>query len=104
MKRFHVFTIAAAAILMVSCNSQTEKKVSESCVCTCQCDSCQCTTQKQDDLLDAVGKTLDKTQTKALTERTGACHHGACSCKRYVSAHNGGKCVCGHWDYVHYAN
>lgn len=33
--------------------------------------------------------------------RSGKCRHGACSCKHYVSAHNGGKCVCGHWDYVH---
>lgn len=33
--------------------------------------------------------------------RSGKCNHGACSCKHYVSAHNGGKCICGHWDYVH---
>ncbi len=31
----------------------------------------------------------------------GACRHGGCSCENYISAHNGGKCVCGHWDYVH---
>lgn len=31
----------------------------------------------------------------------GACRHALCSCKWYVSAGTGGKCVCGHWDYVH---
>ena len=31
----------------------------------------------------------------------GACRHALCGCKWYVSAGTGGKCVCGHWDYVH---
>lgn len=31
----------------------------------------------------------------------GKCRHGGCKCQRYVSAGNGGQCVCGHWDYVH---
>jgi len=31
----------------------------------------------------------------------GACRHAGCRCTWYNSAGNGGKCVCGHWDYVH---
>lgn len=31
----------------------------------------------------------------------GACRHALCKCQWYVSAGTGGKCVCGHWDYVH---
>lgn len=32
----------------------------------------------------------------------GACRHALCGCKFYVRATGGaGKCVCGHWDYVH---
>lgn len=31
----------------------------------------------------------------------GACRHALCKCQRYVSAGTGGKCTCGHWDYVH---
>lgn len=37
----------------------------------------------------------------AVYAGSGKCGHGGCHCSRYVSAHNGGKCVCGHWDYVH---
>lgn len=32
----------------------------------------------------------------------GSCRHGGCPCKAYVRLEGGaGKCVCGHWDYVH---
>lgn len=31
----------------------------------------------------------------------GGCRHAGCKCTWYQSAHTGGKCVCGHWDYVH---
>lgn len=32
----------------------------------------------------------------------GSCRHGGCKCAYYVRAVGGaGKCVCGHWDYVH---
>ena len=31
----------------------------------------------------------------------GACRHAGCKCQWYSSAGTGGKCVCGHWDYVH---
>lgn len=39
--------------------------------------------------------------TQLTTQGKGNCRHAGCSCQRYVSAHTGGKCVCGHWDYVH---
>lgn len=32
----------------------------------------------------------------------GTCRHATCGCKFYQRAVGGaGKCVCGHWDYVH---
>lgn len=32
----------------------------------------------------------------------GACRHASCKCTWYNRAQGGaGKCVCGHWDYVH---
>lgn len=32
----------------------------------------------------------------------GACGHAGCKCTWYNRAQGGaGKCVCGHWDYVH---
>lgn len=32
----------------------------------------------------------------------GACRHAGCKCTWYIRAKGGaGKCVCGHWDYVH---
>lgn len=32
----------------------------------------------------------------------GACRHAGCKCTWYNRAQGGaGKCVCGHWDYVH---
>lgn len=32
----------------------------------------------------------------------GACRHAGCKCTWYNRAQGGaGRCVCGHWDYVH---
>lgn len=32
----------------------------------------------------------------------GSCRHAGCKCTWYNRAEGGaGKCVCGHWDYVH---
>lgn len=113
MRKFYVLLIAITAIFMTSCNSNSEKKVSDDCSCdTCKCDTCMCTTQAEDSatvkddaeeegVIGAVNGALNKTQTKANASRKGACFQGGCSCKRYVDACTGGKCVCGHWDYVH---
>lgn len=36
------------------------------------------------------------------SQGTGACRHAGCKCTWYIRAQGGaGKCVCGHWDYVH---
>ena len=47
------------------------------------------------------GKNCFSLSSQVTTQGKGACRHGGCSCQKYVSAHTGGKCVCGHWDYVH---
>lgn len=47
------------------------------------------------------GKDCLSLPSQVTTQGKGACRHGGCSCQKYVSAHTGGKCVCGHWDYVH---
>jgi len=39
---------------------------------------------------------------EVCSESNGACRHGGCGCKWYVRATGGaGKCICGHWDYMH---
>lgn len=32
----------------------------------------------------------------------GACRHAGCKCTWYIRARGGaGKCICGHWNYIH---
>lgn len=41
---------------------------------------------------------------KGMTNKgKGSCRHAGCSCTKYKMAHDGsgGKCICGHWGYVH---
>lgn len=119
MRKFFAMVIAFVAMsLVVSCGSKAEKaekEVTDACVCeSCKCDSCKCVEQvdsaavegaeeaKADGLVESVNGALSKSQTKAKAG-TGACRHAGCGCQRYVMAHDGsgGKCICGHWDYVH---
>lgn len=40
--------------------------------------------------------------TEASSQGKGSCRHAGCKCSWYKRAEGGaGKCVCGHWDYVH---
>ena len=47
------------------------------------------------------GKNSLSMSSQVTTQGNGACRHSGCSCQKYSSAHTGGKCLCGHWDYVH---
>lgn len=39
---------------------------------------------------------------EGTSQGKGACRHAGCKCTWYNRAQGGaGKCVCGHWDYVH---
>ena len=39
---------------------------------------------------------------ESTSRGTGSCRHPLCKCTHYVRATGGaGKCICGHWDYVH---
>ena len=39
---------------------------------------------------------------EVCSQGKGACRHAGCGCQWYNRANGGaGKCVCGHWDYVH---
>ena len=39
---------------------------------------------------------------EVASQGKGACRHPGCKCTWYHRAQGGaGKCVCGHWDYVH---
>lgn len=111
MKKISLMVIAMIAIVCVSCGSKTEKaekEISSACVCdSCICDPCECTEQRDsalsesNDAVESVNEALDKSQTKASTGR-GSCRHAGCGCQWYQRAEGGaGKCVCGHWDYVH---
>lgn len=41
-------------------------------------------------------------QVEVVSQGKGACRHAGCKCSWYSRAEGGaGKCVCGHWDYVH---
>ena len=118
MKKFYALVIALAAIALVSCNSKTEKAEKETtadCVCeSCQCNPCECVAQvdtatveciegeEEESLTESVANVMKKGQTKA-SKGSGACRHANCRCQAYRMAHDGsgGKCVCGHWDYVH---
>ena len=41
-------------------------------------------------------------QVNVTSQGSGSCRHAGCKCTWYVRAQGGaGKCVCGHWDYVH---
>ena len=120
MKKFFVIAIAVVAISFGSCGSKTEKAVKEvsaACACdSCQCDSCQCTgqvdstaveaaeTAKEEGVLESVIGAINKAQTKAKGKAgRGNCRHPGCGCMAYKMAWDGsgGKCVCGHWDYIH---
>lgn len=119
MKKIYVMVIAVAAILFVSCGSKTEKATTDACVCeSCQCDPCECAEQEDsavveeteaedEGLVESVNGAMDKSQTKAKAGKAkagrGACRHAGCGCRAYQMAWDGsgGKCVCGHWDYVH---
>ena len=118
MKKFFALVLAVVAISLVSCGSKAEKaekEISEACVCeSCQCDPCECVEQgdstaaegteeaKVEGVLESVNGALNKSQTKAKAGR-GSCRHAGCGCQVYKMAWDGsgGKCVCGHWDYVH---
>lgn len=43
----------------------------------------------------------ERIKTSVNVTGRGACRHAGCRCGWYTSAGTGGKCVCGHWDYVH---
>lgn len=118
MEKFYVTLIAVIAIICVSCGSKsgkTEKEITDACVCeSCECDPCECAEQvdsiiveesEEEGLVESVNDALNKTQTKASAKPStgyGSCRHGACRCQGYVRAEGGaGKCICGHWDYVH---
>lgn len=118
MKKIFALVIAVAAISFVSCDSKTEKaekEITEACVCeTCECDPCACVEQVdsttmevaegENGIVEAVNKVMNNAQTKAKVEAgRGACRHAGCGCTSYQRAWDGsgGKCVCGHWDYVH---
>ena len=52
----------------------------------------------------SVGKNnhLGGNHVEVASQGKGSCRHGGCRCAWYVRAQGGaGKCVCGHWDYVH---
>ena len=121
MKKIYAMVIAVFAMMLVSCGSKTEKadnaekEITAACACeTCKCDPCECAEQgdstaaegtekaEEDAMLKSVNGALNKSQTKAKAGR-GACRHAGCGCQTYTMAHDGsgGKCVCGHWDYVH---
>ena len=113
MKKVCVTLIAMVAILCMSCGSKTqkaEKEITYTCVCdSCKCDPCECAEQgdttavsQEEGVVESVNETLNKTQTKAKAGRD-SCRHAGCGCQSYVMAHDGsgGKCICGHWDYVH---
>lgn len=39
---------------------------------------------------------------EVCSQGKGACRHPLCGCQYYKRADKGaGKCVCGHWDYMH---
>ena len=39
---------------------------------------------------------------EATSHGHGRCRHASCWCTHYVRATGGaGKCICGHWDYIH---
>lgn len=43
-----------------------------------------------------------ETHVEVASQGKGACRHALCRCTYYTRAKGGaGKCVCGHWDYVH---
>ncbi len=43
-----------------------------------------------------------ETHVEVASQGKGACRHALCRCTCYTRAKGGaGKCVCGHWDYVH---
>lgn len=81
MKKFFVVVIAVVAISLVSCNAKTGKV-------------------EKKELKTSAVELLDNNQAKEETGY-GACRHAGCGCQAYRSAGTGGKCVCGHWDYVH---
>ena len=74
--------IAVVAISLVSCGTKTEN------------------VEKVEGLIESAVELMDKSQTMAKSGH-GACRHAGCGCQVYRSAGTGGKCVCGHWDYVH---
>ena len=44
----------------------------------------------------------DGIHVEVASQGKGACRHPGCKCTWYNRAQGGaGKCVCGHWDYVH---
>ena len=119
MKKIYAFVITLAAITLVSCgDSKTEKAEEEKtadCVCEkCECNPCVCEAtadtlsvesieeDAEESLSESVVNVMKKSQTKA-SQGSGACRHANCRCQAYRMAHDGsgGKCVCGHWDYVH---
>lgn len=51
---------------------------------------------------DATHNHHDGTRVELSSHGKGACRHSGCTCSWYNRAKGGaGKCVCGHWDYVH---
>ena len=45
---------------------------------------------------------LEDVHVEVASQGSGSCRHAGCKCTWYVRAQGGaGKCVCGHWDYVH---
>lgn len=113
MKKVCVTLFAMVAILCMSCGSKTvkaEKEITSACVCdSCKCDPCECAEQgdtaavnQKEGVVESVNEALNKTQTKAKAG-SGSCRHAGCGCLAYKRAWDGsgGKCVCGHWDYVH---